>query len=75
MEEYECYGESLSTHPDYLLMKRDYEEKKLLISLQKEENNNKFVSPVSENPFSRDIRENKKPADEKNILRNTMGSL
>lgn len=73
--EFECFGESLSTHPDYLQMKRNYEENLLLISLQEDlemspESVN-FVSPVFENPLNIEIVENKptkKPTNEKNVL-------
>jgi hypothetical protein len=34
MTEYEHYGESLNTHPDYFLMKRAYEEKLLIEELE-----------------------------------------
>ncbi len=80
--EFECYGESMSTHPDYLQMKRDYEENLLLITLSNDlemsQETTKFVSPVFENPLNVEIVENKptkKPTNEKNILRNSMGSL
>lgn len=80
--EFECYGESMSTHPDYLQMKRNYEEDLLLISLNEElemsQETAKFVSPVFENPLNVEIVENKptkKPTNEKNILRDSMGSL
>jgi hypothetical protein len=81
-KEFECFGESLSTHPNYLQMKRNYEENLLLISLQDElemsEETIKFVSPVSENLLNIEITENKptkKPTNEKNILRNSMDSM
>ncbi len=73
--EFECYGESLSTHPDYLQMKKTYEEDLLLISLNEEleisQQTAKFVSPVSENPLNVEITETKltkKLINEKNIL-------
>ncbi len=49
MTEYEHYGESLNTHPDYFLMKRAYEEKLLIEELETREHFAKFVTPVSEN--------------------------
>ena len=73
--EFECYGESMSTHPDYLQMKKTYEEDLLLISLNQEleisQKTIKFVSPVSENLLNVVIAENKltkKLTNEKNIL-------
>lgn len=80
--DFDCFGDSLSTHPDYLQMKRNYEENLLLITLNNDlemsQESTNFVSPVFENPLNVEIVENKptkKPTDEKNILRDSMGNL
>lgn len=80
--DFDCFGDSLSTHPDYLQIKRNYEENLLLITLNNDlemsQESTNFVSPVFENPLNVEIVENKptkKPTDEKNILRDSMGNL
>lgn len=80
--DFDCFGNSLSTHPDYLQIKRNYEENLLLITLNNDlemsQESTNFVSPVFENPLNVEIVENKptkKPTDEKNILRDSMGNL
>jgi hypothetical protein len=74
MIEYEHYGDSLNTHPDYFLMKRNYEEKLLIEELETTEHFANFVTPVSENNRNltdkQEVKEN-----EENILRRTVGSL
>lgn len=75
-KEFEHYGESLSTHPDYLQMKALYEEELLYNSLKEELENEeksiKFVSPIFENPLNKEIVENlpklKNQPNEKNLL-------
>lgn len=74
MIEYEHYGDSLNTHPDYFLMKRAYEEKLLIEELETTEHFANFVSPVSENNRNlfnkQEVEEN-----EENILRRTLGTV
>lgn len=74
MTEFEAFGESLSTHPDYLMMQRHYQEELLMYELQMMEELPKFVTPVSENRGNvidrQEVKEN-----EKNVLRGTVGSL
>lgn len=82
MPEYEHYGESLNTHPDYFLMKKAYEEKLLIEELETIEHFAKFVTPVLENSqnitqeqqgiqeLNEEINEN-----EENVLRCAMGPV
>ena len=74
MTEFEHYGESLSTHPDYLLMQRQYHEELLMSELQITEELSKFVTPVSENEVNLiDIQQVKE--NEENVLRSTLGPV
>lgn len=74
MADYEHYGESLNTHPDYLLMKKMYEEELWYEELETRKELTKFVPLVSENTKnligSQEVKEN-----EENILRSTVGPL
>lgn len=74
MTEFEAYGESLSTHPDYLMMQRHYQEELLMYELQMREELSKFVTPVSENEVNlidtQQVKEN-----EENVLRSTLGPV
>jgi hypothetical protein len=77
MIEYEHYGDSLNTHPDYFLMKKAYEEdeEKLLIEeLETTEHFANFVIPVSENRHNITVEQEVKE-NEENILRCAMGSM
>tara|TARA_R110000868_G_scaffold43581_2_gene146277 strand:- start:665 stop:889 length:225 start_codon:yes stop_codon:yes gene_type:complete len=72
MTEFEHYGESLTTHPDYLLMKQMHEENLWYEQLETTKKCSKFVTLVSENEENligrQEVKEN-----EKNILRGTLG--
>lgn len=72
--EFEHYGESLTTHPDYLLMKRLHEEQLWYEQLESKKELSKFVPPVLENTENvigrQEVKEN-----EENILRSTVGPL
>lgn len=74
MTEFEAFGESLSTHPDYLMMQRHYQEELLMYELQMTEELSKFVTPVSENEVNlidiQGVKEN-----EENVLRSTLGPV
>lgn len=74
MTEFEEYGESLSTHPDYLMMQHHYHEELLMYELQMTEELSKFVTPVSENEVNLfDIQQVKE--NEENVLRSTLGPV
>ena len=74
--EIEHFGESLTTHPDYLMMKRMYEEQEFYEKelLENTQECIKFVPPVLENTDNfigrQEVKEN-----EENVLRNPMESL
>jgi hypothetical protein len=72
MTEFEHYGESLTTHPDYLLMKQMHEENLWYEQLETTKESSKFVTLVSENEENligrQEVKEN-----EENILRGTLG--
>jgi hypothetical protein len=74
MTEFEEYGESLTTHPDYLLMKRIHEENLWYEQLETTQKSSKFVTLVSENEDNvigrQEVKEN-----EENVLRNTLGLM
>jgi hypothetical protein len=74
MTEFEAFGESLNTHPDYLMMHRHYREELLMYELQMTEELSKFVTPVSENEVNViDIQQVKE--NEENVLRSTLGPV
>lgn len=82
MTEYEHYGESLNTHPDYFLMKRAYEEKLLIEELETTEHFAKFVTPVAENTQNITVEQQGKQElneeineNETNVLRCAMGPV
>lgn len=74
MVEYEHYGNSLNTHPDYFLMKQIYEEDLLIQELETTEHFANFVLPVWENENNL-IGKQEVTENEKNILRRTMGFM
>ena len=73
--EIEHYGESLESHPDFLFMKKMWLEDQ--IDLEKDEESIIFVDPPK--IISKEIFEGvnftlTKQTDEKDILRNTLGT-
>ena len=74
--ESEHFGESLSSHPDYLLMKHMHEQDLWYELLETKKENSKFVTPVLENKENITGRQKINiEENEENILRNSVGDV